>query len=196
MAAYHMQDLCLQLRGRPAEVENTWKTLLPLCASYARLTKDFRSLDGFRSYLAAVIAGGICTHLAQRAPNPKAHDSPHAPPPTDSATQRSQATENFALLSDHYMQMHRHTQDARIALPMDDMQKLFPRTWAGAEANAKLAKVPEKVNGVKISGPYFLPIANDTTPIQAVRFGLKFLHEYCEKEGLDHPIRINLDRPE
>lgn len=196
MTAFHMQDLVMNLRGRPADVEATWKTLLPLCASYARLTKDFKHLDGFRSYLAAVVAGGICTLLAPRAPNPKQHDSPHELPHADLAKQHSQVMENFSLMADHYMQMQRYTQDARIALPMDDMQKLYPKTWAGAEANAKLAKVPEKVNGIKLTGNYFVPIANDTTPIQAVRFGLKFLHEYCEKERLEHTIRINLDRPE
>ncbi|CAI6333852.1 unnamed protein product [Periconia digitata] len=196
MVAYHMQDLGLLLRGRPAGAEGTWITLLPLCASYARLTKDYQHLDGFRSYLAAVIAADICNVLAPRAPNPKAHDSPHALPSADLAKQRSQAMENFAMLSDHYMQMQRHTQEARIRLSMDDMRTVYPKTWAGAESNANLSKMPEKANGVKLSGPYFLPIANDTTPIQAVRFGLEFLHEYCEKAGVDHTIRINLDRPE
>ncbi|KAL1602446.1 hypothetical protein SLS60_005862 [Paraconiothyrium brasiliense] len=196
MAAYHAQDQSLQLRGRPAEVEGTWKTLLPLCSSYARLTKDFTHLDGFRSCLGAVIAANICTLVAPRAPNPKAHDSPHELSVAELTKQHSQLTENLGLLSDHYQKLLRHTQDARSALPMEEIEKTYTKTWAGAEWNTKLSKVPEKVNASKLSGPYFLPIQNDTTPIQAVRFGLKFLGEYCEKEKIEHRLKINLDRPE
>jgi len=196
MAAYHAQDSSLHLRGRPAEVEGTWKTLLPLCSSYARLTKDFQHLDGFRSYLGAVIAANICTLVAPRAPNPKAHDSPHELSHAELAKQHSHLTENLGLLSDHYMKLLRHTQDARSALPMEDIEKQYSKTWSGAEINGKLAKNTEKVSATKLSGPYFLPIQNDTTPIQAVRFGLKFLAEYCDKERVEHHIKVNLDRPE
>jgi hypothetical protein len=77
---------------------------------------------------------------------------------------------------------------------MEDLEQQYQKTWAGAESNTKLAKGPEKVNAAKLSGPYFLPIQNDTTPIQAVRFGLKFLAELCEKERIDHIIKVNLDK--
>ncbi|KAL5390364.1 hypothetical protein DPSP01_001933 [Paraphaeosphaeria sporulosa] len=193
MAAYHAQDQSLLLRGRPAEVESTWKTLLPLCSSYARLTKDFTHLDGFRSYLGAVIAANICTHVAPRAPNPKAHDSPHELSVAELTKQHAQLTENLGLLSDHYQKLQRHTADARVALPMEELEKMYPKTWAGAEWDKKAAK--EKMAATKLSGPYFLPIQNDTSPVQAVRFGLRFLGEYCEREGVGHRLKINLERP-
>ena len=207
MAAYHAQDQSLQLRGRPAEVEGTWKTLLPLCTSYARLTKDFTHLEGFRSYLGAVIAANICTLVAPRAPPPtsaptsastsKHHDSPHDLSLADLTRQHAILTENLALLADHYQKLQRHTQDARAALPMEDLEKMYTRTWAGAEWSAKPHKGGEKLgSAVRLAGPYYLPIQSDTTPIQAVRFGLRFLGEYCEREGVMHGMRINLERPE
>jgi hypothetical protein len=94
------------------------------------------------------------------------------------------------------MKMNQHYQDARISLPSEDIQSMYKKTFAGREANAKMTKVPETINGARMTGPYFLPISNDTTPIQAVRFGLKFLSEYCEKEKLDYHLRVNLDKPE
>jgi hypothetical protein len=196
MAAYHAQDTALNLRGRPGEVEGTWKTLLPLCLSYARITKDFKHLDGLRSYLSSVIASAICTHVSQRVNPSRPHDSPHDAPHGDIAKQLAALASNFALLSDHTMKMNQHYQDARIALPAEDIQSMYKKTFTGREANAKLAKEPEKINGARMSGPYFLPISNDTTPIQAVRFGLKFLSEFCEKEKLDYTLRVNLDKPE
>jgi hypothetical protein len=195
MAAYLALDQSFQLRGRPAEVESTWKTLVPLCSSYSRLTKDFTHLDGFRSYLGAVIAANICTQVAPRAPNPKPHDSPHELSVAELTKQHSQLTENLGLLSDHYQKLQRHTQDARSALPMEDLEKTYPKTWAGAEWTTKLANASEKLHASNLSGPYFLPIQNDTTPIQGVRFGLKFLGEYCEREKVDHRLKLNLERP-
>jgi hypothetical protein len=122
------------------------------------------------------------------------HDSPHDVPHTDLAKQHASLMSNFAILSDHTIKMSQHYQDARILLPFEDIQSMYKKTFASREANAKLAKEPEKVNGARMSGPYFLPISNDTTPVQAVRFGLKFLAEFCEKEKLNYHLRVNLDK--
>lgn len=204
MAAYYTQDLSLHLRNRPGEVEQTWKTLLPLCHSYARCTKDFPHLDGLRSYLSSTIASAICTHVAQRGTTPRTtHDSPQdtaPPPPTpmDSTKPANHATtlaDNFALLADHTLKIARHFQDARLALPMETLQTQYKKTWAHRETNTRLMREPEKINPPRINGPYFLPLAADTTPIQAVRFGLQFLAEYCELEGLRYGIRVDLERP-
>jgi hypothetical protein len=202
MAAYSAQDLSLNMRGRAGEVEHTWKTLLPLCISYARTTKDLQHLDGLRSYLSSVIASAICTHVSQRCTNPKTHDSPQDASShittnnAETVRQQNSLAENFALLSDHTIKMQRHYNDARIALPMEDLQSQYKKTYAARESNAKLAREPEKVSGAKMSGPYFLPLGIDTTPIQAVRFGLKFLAEYCEREDIKYQLRVNLERPE
>ncbi|KAF1844958.1 uncharacterized protein K460DRAFT_365890 [Cucurbitaria berberidis CBS 394.84] len=196
MAAYYAQDLSLNLRGRAGEVEQTWKTLLPLCLSYARSTKEFKHLDGLRSYLSSVIASAICTHVSQRAANTRPPDFSQDIAHAELAKQHAALAENFALLSDHTTKMHRHYQEARVALPMEDLQSTYRKTYAAREANAKLAGEPEKVSGARMSGPYFLPISTDTTAIQAVRFGLKFLSEYCEKEKLEYSLRVNLDKPE
>jgi hypothetical protein len=204
MAAYHAQDQSQNVRGRLGEVEATWKTLLPLCMSYDRRTKEFSHLDGLRLYLSAVIAAAICTHVAPRAPRPRAHDSPQDPPRPDPAqdpprpdqAKPNPTSENFTLLADHYIKLLRFTQEARTMLPLDEIQKQYPKSWAGRNHDGKLASQPEKPNGSNFSGPYFLPIQTDTTPIQAVRFGLRFLDEFCVKEKLGYKLRVNLEKPE
>lgn len=194
MTAYHAQDLSFQLRGRSPEVQGTWKTLLPLCTSYARLTKESPHLDGFRSYLGAVIAAHICTLVAPRASNPRPHDSPHDLPHAELARQHLALSENLKLISQHYMELQRHTANARAALPMEELASVYPITWEGAEPNVAANSKPS--DPTQLSGPYFLPIQNDTTPIQAVRFGLMFLAEFCETEGIPHRAKLNLDQPE
>ncbi|KAI8943847.1 hypothetical protein NX059_001819 [Plenodomus lindquistii] len=196
MAAYTAQDASLHLRNRPAEVEQTWKTLLPLCISYARCTKDFPHLNGLRSYLSSTIASAICTHVAQRGSSARTtHDSPQDMPPNqtpNNSTGNGSAAENLALLSAHTLAAARHFADARLALPMDEIQSQYRKTWAGRETNLRLARDPDKISGAKMAGPYFLPLGVDTSPIQAVRFGLRFLGEYCEREGLEWRGRVVL----
>ncbi|KAF2660132.1 hypothetical protein K491DRAFT_701740 [Lophiostoma macrostomum CBS 122681] len=196
MAAYHAQDQAYSLRGRLGDWEGTWKTLMPLCASYAQRTKDFPHLDGLRLCLSAVISATICNHIAQRAQRSKAHDSPQGQPQPEPSKTTGQTSDNFALLADQYMQLVRFTQETRAVLPLDNIRKFFPETYAGRELDSGMAKGAEKFVGGNLSGPYFLPVQSDTTPLQAVRFGLKFLGEYSDKEELNHDLRVNLGRPE
>lgn len=196
MAAYHAQDESMRARGRPSDVEGTWKTLLPLCISFMRFTKDFPALDGLRLHLSAVISATICTQIAARSTRPKAHDSPQDIPQAELAKQLSAVTDNFALIADHHLKLLRYARDASNVFPSEDIQKMFPKTWVGKDSNAHFSREPEKFKGGKLSGPYYLPIQFDTTAIQAVRFGLKLLGEYGEKERLPHKLRVNLDKPE
>lgn len=194
MAAYHAQDQSSKLRGRPCEVEGTWKTLFPLCESYFNRTKDFPALDGLLRYLGSVISAAICHHVSCRertrsSASKAAHDSPQDGPQPDSAPA------NLQLLTKFYMHLHDLQQEARIILPIDDLQTIYPKTWKAREASSK-SKEPEKIRGSDLSGPYFLPLQSDTTPIQAVRFGLKLLEEFCSKEKLDYSLRVNLEKPE
>lgn len=196
MAAYGAQDQSHQLRGRPGDVEGTWKTLLPLCMSYAVRTKDFPHLEGLRLYLCAVICAAICAQVAPRSARLKAHDSPQDSSQSELAKQNAQLSENFATMSENYIKLVKATQDARIVLSTEDIQKHYPKTWADRELDAKLSKAPERCIAGNLSGPYFLPIQNDTTPFQVVRFGLKFLSEYCAKEKLSYSLRVSLEKPE
>ncbi|KAF2016492.1 hypothetical protein BU24DRAFT_202773 [Aaosphaeria arxii CBS 175.79] len=196
MAAYTAQDRSNHLRGRAGDVEGTWKTLLPLCTSFTRFTHDVPYLDGLRLYLGTAIAASICSQMAPRAPRPEAHDSPQDIAQNELSKQHSVLSKNFALLADHFMKLNRYAQESRMLLPVEDIQKHFPKTWANRDSIANVSKDSEKFPGGKLSGPYFLPIQNDTTPIQAVRFGIKFLGEYCEKERVDYKLRVSLDRPE
>jgi hypothetical protein len=201
MAAYHAQDLSLTLRGRACEVEQTWKTLLPLCLSYARCTKPFAHLDGLREYLSSIIGSTICTYVSQRAGLPlisttgKPADSPHDLSPADLARHHAFLTDNFALLADHTRKTAQHYADARAVLPFETITSAYPKTYAARDTSREVDREKER-SATRLSGPYMLPLASDSSAIQGVRFGLRFLEEYCEKEGVGYRVRLNLDRPE
>jgi hypothetical protein len=126
----------------------------------------------------------------------KAQDLPQDPSQPGFTKQVALLADNAALLSDNYQRLLKATQDARVSLPFEAIQKSYPETWNGREPDARLSKAPEMITTGSLAGPYFLPIQNDTTPFQAVRFGLKFLSEYCAKEKLNHSLRVNLEKPE
>ncbi|KAF2274264.1 uncharacterized protein EI97DRAFT_132555 [Westerdykella ornata] len=193
MVAYAAQDQWNSLRGRPGDVKTTWKTLLPLTISYASRTQDFPHLDGLRHYLCAVQCSVVCNHMAPRGSQYKTNDAPEDMAHVDLANKYTRVTEYFKLLSEKYMQLSREMLDARIKLPIEVIENDYPKTWQGRETNARLAKSPEKFESGNLSGPYFLPIQPDTTPLQAVRFGLAFLKEYCEREKLDYTFQFNLE---
>ncbi|ORY01505.1 hypothetical protein BCR34DRAFT_627740 [Clohesyomyces aquaticus] len=195
VAAFYVQDFSRGLHGKPSDFENTWKTLLPLCLAYGPRTRNFPHLDGLRYYLMSVISSAICTQISQnpriRSASAQAHDSPH-----DAATSSDTSSSHVTLLAQNFITQARYYTDARMILSNDDIKKHYPRTWNGRETNMKVARDAEKLPGGRLRGPYFLPLANDTTPIQAVRFGIELLREYCENEGLKHGIRVNLEKSE
>ncbi|KAF2261676.1 hypothetical protein CC78DRAFT_345660 [Lojkania enalia] len=190
MAAYHLQDESSKLRGRPCEVAATWNTLLPLCRTNISYTKRFPALEGIRLYLGSAICTAICTHIAHQVNvSAKAHDSPHDP------AQREPPSAYTKMLANSFLESRRWQQQARAVLPIEDLQNIYPKTWAARETTGKnLPKEGEKIPiDTNPSGPYYLPIGDDTTPIEAVRFGLKILTEFCEKERLDYTLRVTWD---
>ncbi|KAF2003098.1 hypothetical protein P154DRAFT_520444 [Amniculicola lignicola CBS 123094] len=183
MTAYQVQDRSTSLRGRPLDVENTWVTLLPLCMSYTGRTKDFAHLDGLRLHLCSVISSTICSHVSNRA---------RAYSPKDAPTAEMAA--NLKLLADHFKLLTRSSMDATVALSYEDIMSNYPKTYRAREADVHLAKETETFSANDLSGPYFLPIGSETTPLQAVRFGLRLLREHVESQKLDYTLRVNLDK--
>lgn len=178
ISAFGAQDL-----ERRSSVESTWKTMLPITFQYEYFTKQLPVLDGFRHYLCLVMSSTVADHVTSRVEREKAHDSPQATP-------QSRSADNAALLAESFRFVNEALMHARATLSYDVLQKDFPKTFAGRETNYKRQREPETFSA---NGPYFLPIGTDTTPLQAVRFGLRFLREYCEKEKIDYVFRLKLE---
>jgi hypothetical protein len=186
MASFGVKDLSHCLTGRPITVDNTWLSLVPLTDTYVSLTGPLPHLEGLRQYLLSVIRGTVCYILAR-------HPSEKSQELSQDTTNNARRPKNPPTVSENFQFLVKATVDASIALPLEDIQAHYPKTWKGRETDMKLKKVPEKPGNLS-SGPYFLPISVDTTPFQAVQFGLAFLAEYCEKEKLDYKLRVSLDR--
>ncbi|OCK80355.1 hypothetical protein K432DRAFT_404772 [Lepidopterella palustris CBS 459.81] len=182
IASFSASDLCQRSKGRPAEVENTWKTLMPLLLSLRPRMREFPHLDGLRLYLAVVISSRISGLLAQRRQPNAQHGSP-----------QNEVSVDFALLAEQFMYLQRYSREARMTLPLADIEEQYPETWKGRECVADPAMDWENLPAGKLKGPYFLPIGPDTTPVQAVRFGVQFLKEWLAKEGLEYELQVSLE---
>ena len=75
-------------------------------------------------------------------------------------------------------------------LSVEDLQQLFPDTWAmNAQAPAAYSSHP-KVTSSPLTDGFFLPITSTTVPIEAVRAGRSMIAEWCKNEGVDFKPRI------
>ena len=184
MAAYYAMDISFRSRGRLGDVEGNWKTLMPLWSSFRARTKDFPHLEGLRLHLGAVIATRISTLLAQRGRPHVHHDSP-----------QHDVAADFAVLAENFQQLQRYSHEARGTLSLLDLMEYYPKTWKGREVTIDPMEWESLTAGV-LKGPYFLPIGPDTTPVQAVRFGVQFLKEWMEKEGVRYELLVNLEKVE
>lgn len=78
-------------------------------------------------------------------------------------------------------------------LPIDELQRSYPKTWA------KRAKVPGAAKGKERlvlrrygDGGFYLPLGSISSGIEAVRMGWSLLGEWCAKEGVNWEGKIPL----
>ncbi|KAF2197333.1 hypothetical protein GQ43DRAFT_475535 [Delitschia confertaspora ATCC 74209] len=199
VASFYLTDVQWTIQGRPGAGPNNWVTLMPLLGSYWNCCKNFAHLEGLRLHLLTVITSVVCGILSKSRSG--AHDSPQDQPRIDAAKTLwtdvartlgiDAARSPLEIISEQVISLHRFATDARMALSVDDIMKHYPKTWTGRETVVKSAKDQDKIKMGKLAGPYCLPIAADTPPIQLVRFGYKFLKEYAAKEGVKYDFRLD-----
>jgi hypothetical protein len=81
--------------------------------------------------------------------------------------------------------------DGSRQLSPEVLRRDYPHTW-GKRTTDSSARLAEKVSPGRIPADFYLPMDSNTTPFEAVRFGVAFLREWAEREGVDWKTRIDL----
>ncbi|KAF2755373.1 hypothetical protein EJ05DRAFT_99680 [Pseudovirgaria hyperparasitica] len=159
-------------------LSNAWRDLLPMCERFAYATRYFPDLDALRLHLIVVVISRIVLVLSQRTdalltdPAAPAPDSPKG------------ILAMYKELSTHVKKQSRIALDASRALPMQKLMEQFPETWAGRERVMDPLEWEDlKPGDLGRTGPYWIHAGLETTPVQAVRFGLKFLAEWMRTKS-------------
>jgi len=210
MLAYALGDARGRLDRRAAEIESTWLTLLPLFRFMGRSSQPFRHLEGLRYNLGVAICARIQAVLADRMARPTSSsaaapsssqetrdksDSPHSLHQDPFSNTSVTSTKQTETASDNFKALTEFFREAGSKLPLEEIISSFPKTWekrtTGARESGWEALVT-KDGEASLGGKFFLPIGVDSTSIQAVRFGVRVLKEWVEKEGLEYEVQVKL----
>jgi hypothetical protein len=196
MLAYALGDSRRKLEGRSAEIESSWRTLLPLFKHMRSFVSKYRPLDGLHNYLGVVINARISAVATDRLAR-SANNAPIAADSPQSALEPSTnpVAENTKVLVEAFRAMTDCARDAASKLPIEDIVNNFPVAWASRATGARDAAWETFVNAngtVELKGKYWLPIGVDTSPVPTVRFAAQVIKEWIMKEELGYEPRIRI----
>jgi hypothetical protein len=198
--AFIADDRCKAL-ARQVGDSSTWRSILAYWRVVEITTARYPHLHGLCLLLGAVSHDAIHAIDLERLAI-IALPGEHSPVPTpgsdgttvtsdESKQYRKELLELRSRLPEHHKEAHRLWLEGNRELSEDVIMKEFPTTWSKRSRNfSERGKQQLKVG--EYSGEYFLPLTCMTTPVEAVRFGLSILSEWCEKEKVEWERRFDL----
>ncbi|KAL9110895.1 MAG: hypothetical protein Q9227_004695 [Pyrenula ochraceoflavens] len=109
------------------------------------------------------------------------------------ATEAAKASLSDTMGTNH-QRIEKVYRDATALLDPRDVQRQYPRTWTTGPA--KMYEVRGTGDGIRpdrlVTG-YYVPVRDGSSPFEAVAYGMEFLGEWCEKEGVEWEGRLNVE---
>jgi hypothetical protein len=189
--------------GRPGPDANHWLTIVPYWYYVRERVEAYPDLRGLCFQIGALLREIICVadmeKLAQD-PLPK-NSGDGISPPSDAGNMTpnsAKAAQYHRDYVDFKSRLVSNFNKARALwiegskdLSLQRIMHSYPKTWAMQEKDVT-GKGQEKFVPGKYHGPFFLPLAGTSSPMEAVRFGIGFLGEWCKKEGIKWDPKIGL----
>jgi hypothetical protein len=203
MLAYGMEDAQRKLNRSSSELERSWLTVLPLFHHLGSSTRYFQHLEGLRYHCGVAICARIQAVIAERfsrlsggPPSSQEHrdksDSPHSQDPFNAPNASSKLMEYHVT---SWKNLTDYQREAGSKLPVEVIQSQFPHTWkarAGGPRDSTFETLISKDGDVNCQGKFWLPVAVDTSTIQAARFGIELLKEWVKNDKLDYEVQVKL----
>ena len=204
--SFVLNDEVKRSYGAPPDAA-AWRTLLGFFSYVKSVTQLYSPLRGFVHQLEGVCRDTITLYDAQRLERDSflnsvldenrpstANSNPALSP---SAVEKGKAKIDFVKFRGE------HADNLRVAqqtwqvgyskLPIRDLQRLFPKTWAkGADLPGLGKGRDEIVVGKYREGSYYLPLGPASTGMEAVRAGWCMLEEWCSREGVKWEGKMGL----
>lgn len=187
--------------ARQAGDSGGWRSIVAYWQVVKSMASPYPHLQGLCSFLGAISHDSIHSLDLERLATSSLplEQSPAPTPGSDGNTITSEenkklSKEFFELktrLIDSYREARSLWLQGTRELSHDILSQHYPATWS-----KRFQGVPErgqeKLKLRDYSGPYFLPLNSTTSPLEAVRFGLSFLAEWTEIEGVDWKPKLML----
>lgn len=205
MLAYSLGDARRKAENKSAEIEASWKSLLPLYKHMRSFLGNYRPLDGLHAYLGITInarISAVAGERVMRAANAGvnalvAADSPQSTVTTSTSQDTAQIQmDNMRAHFEAVTAMTDATRDAAQKLPSDEIKSLFPDTFDKRSREPRGPSLESLLDRqgkeVLLEGSYWLPVGIDSAPVQAVRFGVGIVREWIRREELGYEPRIRI----
>ena len=169
LLAFVCSDNAQRVYSLPPELkENTWLSLQKFSHMVLQWAKPFPHLYGLAQQLVTVLHSHIAA-LASRVPTSQ------WPSPS--------------MLADTMAQLQHAAASGAHRLPIQELTERYPQTCTKAvDYITRLDCGKPKDYG----GEYTVPLNVQSTPLQAVRFGIVFLKEWVQLEKLTHDLELKL----
>jgi hypothetical protein len=204
MLAYSLGDASRELQNKPAEIDASWVSLLPLFKHMRHFMRRYEPLLGLHNYLGIAINARIASvagerslrlsHLPWPADSPQSTNSSTSQPRSGSGAHPS--AQEIQRYFDAVSAMTECTRAAVSTFPAEVVQTRFPATWAardtGRRGQLTEPLLDEKSGEASLRGSYWVPVGVDSAPVQAVRFGVQVLREWIREGELGYEPRIRI----
>ncbi|TID20206.1 hypothetical protein E6O75_ATG07666 [Venturia nashicola] len=202
MLAYSLGDARRRLEGKACEFYSTWISMLPLFHHLGGSTRRFADLKGLHAYLGIAINSKIHGALIEKESRSSSNhfstvESPQGGPAYSEASgagHTSGVNPDVKNKSDSWKALIEHSQEAKRSLPSKTLEKKFPGTCESGSLDGE--GDGEKLVGEKgeplFDGEFSLPIGPESTPIQAIRFGVSLVSEWCKVERVQYETQLKL----
>ena len=179
----------------------SWNSILPFLKTVQGATQGFENLDhvsGLLCQLEAVVRDQVAYADMQKLDkNPIEHEAGN---PAEEATM-IEVQHKFAEYHKSYQEFHSHVMKAQNAwrtgwykLDVAKLPSQYPKTWAGRdEQRFAYGKGRDAVMKDEYSRKYNLPMNHMTSGLEAMNFGMTFLAEWAELNGVQWEPKIKLD---
>jgi hypothetical protein len=198
MLAYTLGDARRKLEGKSAEIETSWRTLLPLFRHMRSFVVRYKPLDGLWNYLGVAINARISAVATDRLSRSStapfaAADSPQSAIESGVGIPIATVAENTKVVVEAFRTLTDCAREAASKLPVEDIMTTFPATWASRSVGARESTWESLIDAggrVDVKGKYWVPLGVDSSPVQAVRFGVEIIKEWIRVQELGYEPRI------
>ncbi|KKY20686.1 hypothetical protein UCRPC4_g04153 [Phaeomoniella chlamydospora] len=202
LLCFILGQFCLERARSGAD----WRSTLPYWENVRDNTRAFPDLYGLATHLGAFLRNVV--HRVDmekliREPIPFestiAHDA-SAPTPGSDGTAKTniddESRRKYLAFQkdcyDNYRALNNLWLDATRRLSPERLEKKFPGTWSKKVPLVDREKDRILTAGDPLKGDYSFPIEPSTTALEAVRFGMRMLKEWCRNENTEWTAQLQL----
>ena len=180
----------------------SWRAIIPYLEFVLQHSRKTTHLYGLAVQLGALCRQQVHKHDMERLAKEPLPDEQSASAPTPGSDGNTKTSEDSERTKQKYLDFrdrlisntrrcHAGWLDGSRLLSIEVLREDFPITWKSRAMDFSL-RGTERPTPRELGGSFFLPLDGNASPLEAVRYAVEVLQEWCEKGKVDWKCRIEL----